>query len=104
MGMLLQRSLGYCKGSQYFNVNAIAQAAAIGALSDPEWVSSCRKLNRDGLAQLGHGLEQLGIEYIPSRANFILSKPGNGRSLFPSFKTGLPVLLVHPWKIIFVYQ
>jgi len=34
------------------------------------------------LAQLGDGLEQLGIEYIPSQANFILSKPGNGRSLF----------------------
>ena len=73
---LLQRA------RQPFNVNAIAQAAAIGALSDHEWVSTCRKLNRDGLAQLGHGLEQLGIEYIPSQANFILSKPGNGRSLF----------------------
>ena len=39
-------------------------------------------MNRDGLDQLSTGFEKLGIEYIPSKANFILSKPGNGRSLF----------------------
>ena len=67
---------------QPFNVNAIAQAAAIGALSDNEWVSTCRKHNQEGLMQLGEGLDKLGIEFIASHANFILSKPGNGRSLF----------------------
>jgi histidinol-phosphate aminotransferase len=67
---------------QPFNVNAVAQAAAVAALSDQNWVHNCRKRNRDGLEQLTSGLEQLGIEYIPSQANFILSKPGNGRSLF----------------------
>ena len=67
---------------QPFNVNAVAQAAAVAALSDHDWVLNCRKRNRDGLQQLTNGLEQLGIEYIPSQANFILSKPGNGRSLF----------------------
>ena len=67
---------------QPFNVNAVAQAAAIGALSDNAWVSECRKRNRDGLQQLVNGLERLGVEYIPSHANFILTKPGDGRSLF----------------------
>jgi histidinol-phosphate aminotransferase len=67
---------------QPFNVNAVAQAAAVAALLDQDWVLNCRKRNRDGLQQLTNGLEQLGIEYIPSQANFILSKPGNGRSLF----------------------
>ena len=67
---------------QPFNVNAVAQAAALGALSDNSWVSQCRKRNRDGLEQLTQGLESLGVEYIPSHANFILSKPGDGRSLF----------------------
>jgi len=73
---LLQRA------RQPFNVNAVAQAAAIGALEDGDWVSLCQKRNRDGLAQLAAGLDKLGIEYIPSHANFLLSKPGNGRSLF----------------------
>jgi histidinol-phosphate aminotransferase len=73
---LLQRA------RQPFNVNAVAQAAATGALKDSAWVTQCKKRNRDGLEQLAQGLNSLGIEYIPSQANFILSKPGNGRSLF----------------------
>ena len=35
-----------------------------------------------GLDQLSTGFEKLGVEYIPSKANFILTKPGDGRSLF----------------------
>jgi len=67
---------------QPFNVNSIAQAAAIGALADQEWVTKCRNRNKDGLNQLTKGFDQLGIEYVPSQANFILAKTGNGRSLF----------------------
>ena len=67
---------------QPFNVNAVAQAAAIAAMNDHEWVSQCQKRNQAGLKQLSQGLEHLGIEYIPSHANFILTKPGDGRSLF----------------------
>ena len=73
---LLQRA------RQPFNVNAIAQAAALGALEDDLWVTQCRKRNADGLEQLAKGLEALEIEYLPSQANFILSKPGDGRGLF----------------------
>ena len=73
---LLQRA------RQPFNTNAVAQAAAIGALSDSEWVTQCRQRNMNGLEQISSGLEKLGIEYIPSHANFVLSKPGNGRRLF----------------------
>ena len=73
---LLQRA------RQPFNVNSVAQAAAIGALEDSAWVTQCKKRNRDGLEQLAQGLQALGIEHVPSHANFILSKPGDGRSLF----------------------
>ena len=73
---LLQRA------RQPFNVNGIAQAAALGALEDSDWVEQCRRRNRDGLDQLTQGLEQLEIEYIPSHANFVLSKPGKGRQVF----------------------
>ncbi len=73
---LLQRS------RQPFNTNSIAQVAASAALQDEEWKIQCRKRNADGLNQLSMGLDRLGIEYVPSQANFILAKPGNGRSLF----------------------
>ncbi len=67
---------------QPFNVNAVAQAAALGALQDSGWVAQCRQKNQAGLSFLAQGLERLGIEYIPSLANFILCRPGDGRSLF----------------------
>ena len=76
MIQLLQRA------RQPFNVNGIAQAAALGALEDSDWVEQCRRRNCDGLDQLTQGLEQLEIEYIPSHANFVLAKPGKGRQLF----------------------
>ena len=37
---------------QPFNVNSLAQAAAIAALADNDYVAESRALNRDGLAQL----------------------------------------------------
>ncbi|MEJ2380017.1 MAG: histidinol-phosphate transaminase [Gammaproteobacteria bacterium] len=64
---------------QPFNVNSVAQAAALGALSDQEHVRHSVRVNRDGLRQLENGLEQLGLTWIPSVANFIcvhLGRPG----------------------------
>jgi histidinol-phosphate/aromatic aminotransferase/cobyric acid decarboxylase-like protein len=40
---------------QPFNVNALAQAAAIAALADSEYVAESRRLNRAGVAQLDAG-------------------------------------------------
>jgi len=62
---------------QPFNVNAIAQAAAVAALDDREFVESCARENRAGLAQLEAGFKKLGLEYVPSVANFILVKVGD---------------------------
>jgi len=61
---------------QPFNVNALAQAAAVAALADDAYVEESRALNRQGLAQLGAGLEALGVAYVPSHANFVLAKVG----------------------------
>lgn len=61
---------------QPFNVNAIAQAAALAALEDPDYVEESRLLNEAGMAQLAAGLEVLGVRYVPSHANFVLAKVG----------------------------
>ena len=62
---------------QPFNVNALAQAAAIAALDDAHYVrDSCEK-NRAGMAQLEQGFARLGLEFIPSHANFICVKVGD---------------------------
>lgn len=54
-----------------FNVNSVAAAAGIAALSDYEFLEITKKINRDGLIQLEIGLNNYAIEYIPSVANFI---------------------------------
>jgi histidinol-phosphate aminotransferase len=59
---------------QPFNVNSMAQAAAVAALSDTEFVQRTFELNLAGMAQLTGGLQTLGLEYIPSYGNFISFK------------------------------
>jgi histidinol-phosphate aminotransferase len=61
---------------QPFNVNALAQAAAIAALTDDAYVEESRALNREGLAQLYAGLDALGIPYVRSHGNFVLAQVG----------------------------
>jgi len=56
---------------QPFNVNGPAQRAAMAALQDNEHLARSLALNREGMAQLEHGLQRLGLRYIPSVGNFI---------------------------------
>jgi len=67
---------------QPFNANAIGQAAAIAALNDREFVVRCVQANRAGLVQLASGFKALGLEIVPSVANFILVKVGDGAGVF----------------------
>ncbi|HWU34347.1 MAG TPA: histidinol-phosphate transaminase [Methylovorus sp.] len=59
---------------QPFNVNSIAQAAAVAALDDEEFVLRSFALNQAGMAQITQGLHALGLEYIPSHGNFVSFK------------------------------
>lgn len=56
---------------QPFNVNSIAQAAAVASLGDDDFVERSYALNQAGMAQLTQGFNKLGLEYIPSFANFV---------------------------------
>ena len=62
---------------QPFNVNSLAQAAAIAALADVEFLKKCYELNRAGYAQLTAAFEQMGLHYLPSSGNFVLVKVGD---------------------------
>jgi histidinol-phosphate aminotransferase len=70
------------KVRQPFNLNAMAQAAAVAALEDRAHVERTRELVRAGLRQLRAGFEALGLESVPAVANFILVKTGRGREVF----------------------
>jgi histidinol-phosphate aminotransferase len=67
---------------QPFNINAAAQWAALAALEDQEHVDRTLAVNRAGMAFLTRELERLGLGFVPSDANFILVRVGNGRKVF----------------------
>ena len=55
-----------------FNVSIPAQAAAVAALDDTDFMDKTRQLVRDGLAFLTRALDDLGFRYFPTQANFFL--------------------------------
>ena len=61
---------------QPFNVNSLAQAAAVAALNDTEFLQRSAQLNRDGYRQLTQTFDELGLEYVPSFGNFVMVKVG----------------------------
>jgi len=67
---------------QPFNLNALAQAAALAALDDDEHVQSTRNNNAEGLSFFTNAFSEMGIDTVPSHANFILAKVGRGKEIF----------------------
>lgn len=61
---------------QPFNANALAQAAATAVLDDQAYIDRAIEVNRAGLEQLAGGFDRLGLDYIPSAANFIALDTG----------------------------
>lgn len=68
---------------QPFNANTLAQAAAVAALDDTEFVSLTLKTVNNGLQYLFRELDKMGLEYIPTQTNFFLIKvPGGGKTIY----------------------
>jgi histidinol-phosphate aminotransferase len=66
-----------------FNVNTVAQRAALAALADDEHVARSRALNAAEMDTVRAGLAALGFEPLPSQANFLLFDVGrDGRAVF----------------------
>jgi histidinol-phosphate aminotransferase len=67
---------------QPFNVNALAQVAALAALADTCYVDESRAINREGMRQLEDGVRALGLSFVPSHANFLLVRVGDAATLY----------------------
>src|ERR1039458_3202702 len=67
---------------QPFNINSVAQAGALAALDDTKHVGKTRKINSRGLKLYARTFRKLGLEFIPSSANFILVRVGDGQRVF----------------------
>ena len=85
---------------QPFNVNAIAQAAALAALDDHVFTEKCVRENRRGMKQLEAGFVELGLEYVPSVANFVLVKVGDAPKVFDALqRRGVIVRPLKPYAM-----
>jgi len=62
---------------QPFNVNSLAQAAAIAALNDKAFLAKGAENNAAGYKQLTAAFDELGLEYVPSFGNFVLVRVGD---------------------------
>jgi len=67
---------------QPFNVNSLALAAAEAALQDQGHLQNALACNVAGLQQYARAFTTLGLEYIPSIANFISVKVGEAATIY----------------------
>ncbi len=56
----------------------IAQAAAGAALLDTDWLESVRARNSAARDLLCSGLTAIGVDFLPSHANFVCVRTGGG--------------------------
>jgi histidinol-phosphate aminotransferase len=71
---------------QPFNINSLAQAGALAALDDQEYVRRTRANNLAGLQFFQRAFRALKLEYVPSAANFILVRVGRGQAVFAAMQ------------------
>jgi histidinol-phosphate aminotransferase len=81
---------------QPFNVNSLAQVAALAALDDTEHVKRSRENNASGLKYLFGELKELNYECVPTEANFFLVNVGDGRAVYDALlRKGVIVRSMH---------
>ena len=70
------------KTRQPFNANGIAQAGALAGLKDEEHQLKTRQITHEGRAVMQAAFKQMGLQFVPSYANFVLVKVGDGKAVF----------------------
>ena len=70
------------KTRQPFNVNGIAQAAALAGLADDDHRRETKRITDEGRAYLQEQFAAMQLTFIPSVANFVLVNVGNGQKIF----------------------
>ena len=64
------------KTRQPFNANSIAQAGALAGIQDDEYMQRTRELTHEGREFLQAAFSAMGLEFVPSAANFVSGAGG----------------------------
>lgn len=70
------------KARQPFNANGIAQAGALAGLRDEAHMDATRRVTHEGRDFLQSEFLEMGLEFVPSHANFVLVRVGDGKKVF----------------------
>lgn len=88
------------KTRQPFNANGIAQAGALAGLADEEHMRRTRELTHEGRNFLESTFREMELEYVPSQANFVLVRVGDGDAVFQALlKRGIIVRAMRSYKL-----
>lgn len=84
-----------------FNVNSLAQAAAIAALDDKKFLRKTLKAVETGKRFICKNLDEMGLDYVKSAANFILiNVKTDGQQIFKKLlKKGVIVRGMDVWGL-----
>ncbi|MCP5557386.1 MAG: histidinol-phosphate transaminase [Verrucomicrobiaceae bacterium] len=85
---------------QPFNTNAMAQAAALAGLLDQDHQDLTKRITDEGRDYLQGQFAEMGLEYVPSYANFVLVKVGDGNAVFKAMmQKGVIVRAMAAYKL-----
>ena len=88
------------RSRQPFNANAMAQVAALASIADEEHIAATVANNAEGRSFFESAFEERGWEYVPSHANFVLVKVGDGDQVFADLlKKGIIVRAMRGYKL-----
>ncbi|MEE8317623.1 MAG: histidinol-phosphate transaminase [Candidatus Omnitrophota bacterium] len=84
-----------------FNVNLLAQVAAVAALKDKKFLSKTKRMTQQGKRFLYSEFKNMGLRYVPSVTNFILFEVGKdaGRICKALLKKGIITRDMNPWGL-----
>jgi histidinol-phosphate aminotransferase len=88
------------KTRQPFNVNAIAQAGALAGIQDEEHMRRTRELTHQGREFFEGEFSSMNLEFVPSTANFVLVRVGDGDKVFQALlRRGLIIRSMRSYKL-----
>lgn len=84
-----------------FNVNSLAQVAAVAALDDVSFLKRTLKVTQEGKQFLYKAFNQMGLFYIPSATNFILVdiKQDSSKIFYDMLKEGVIIRDMKAWHL-----
>lgn len=83
-----------------FNVNSLAQAAALGALEDGEHVARALEVNAQGKKFLYALFTELGLSFVPTEANFVLVRVEREKEIYEALlREGVIVRPMSGWGL-----